>query len=64
MTQHQMRNIGNGNQPDEPLTYKVEYKLDRLICWLQAYVPARSEEAAIGWGKRMFGTSQVRVTLL
>lgn len=64
MTQHQMRNIAMGLDPDAPLNYKVEYKLPHLICYLTAFAPATSEEAAIDWGKRMYGTNDVRVTLL
>jgi len=65
MTQHQMRNIAMGRDPDAPLNYKIEYKLPHLICYLIAYCPDTSEEAAIGWGKRTYGTEDVpRVTLL
>lgn len=57
-TQHQMRNIGNGNDPDAPLRYVAELKgkaesrtntighdID-LICGLKAKLDATSEQEA------------------
>lgn len=64
MTQHQMRNIGNGNDPNAPLTYKVEAKLPHFIGTMQAYINARAPELAQDWGERYFGSRSVSVTLL
>jgi hypothetical protein len=48
MTQHQMVNIGIGNQPDAPLKYVAELWLPdmNLICTRKAKLYATSEEHA------------------
>jgi hypothetical protein len=48
MTQHQMVNIGIGNQPDAPLKYVAElwFPDQSLICTRKAKLFATSEEHA------------------
>jgi len=46
MTQHQMKNIGNGNEPDAPLWYTAELRIPEMIGTFKASIKATSEEEA------------------
>ena len=46
LTQHQMVNVGIGNEPDAPLKYAVEIKHPSIICSLRSTLFATSQAEA------------------
>jgi hypothetical protein len=46
MTEHEMKNIGNGNSPDAPLWYIADLRIPSVIGTFRASCWATSEEDA------------------
>ncbi len=65
MTQHEMKNIGNGMPLDAPLTYAVTVKHPKLIGTSKGYFQAKSAQDAMDKASfHYFGYEVVRVELI